>query len=55
MIGNRIKLCQGSSDGNREKVFHEEMVIHWNRLSTEITPSLSEFKECMDGALNHML
>lgn len=52
--GIRIKLCQGWM-GYQEKVLHGEMVIHWNRLSRKMTPSLSEFKECMDAALNHML
>jgi len=41
----------------RKKFFTKRVVGCWNRLPREaiMTPSLSEFKECLDDALNHLV
>jgi len=41
----------------RKRFFAERVVGHWERLSREVVmaPSLSEFKECLDNALSHMV
>ncbi|KAK4810720.1 hypothetical protein QYF61_007694 [Mycteria americana] len=56
--GNGMKLHQGKSTLDIKKRFFTERVVgHWNRLPREVVtaPSLSEFKEHLDDALNHMV
>ena len=53
-----MKLRQGKFSLDITKRFFTERVVgHWNRLPTEVAmaPSLSEFKERLDDALNHMV
>jgi len=53
-----MKLHQGKFRLDiRKKSFTERVVGHWNRVPREVVTasSLSEFKECLDGALNHMV
>ena len=41
----------------RKRCLTERLVGHWNRLPREVVtaPSLSEFKECLDDTLSHMV
>ncbi|KAK4806176.1 hypothetical protein QYF61_001099 [Mycteria americana] len=51
-----MKLPQGKFRlAIRKRFFTERVVSHWNRLPREVVmaPSLSEFKEHVDDALNH--
>jgi len=53
-----MKLHQGKfSLDIRKRFFTERVVSHWNRLPREMltAPSLSEFKECLNDALSHMV
>ncbi|KAK4824390.1 LOW QUALITY PROTEIN: hypothetical protein QYF61_014050 [Mycteria americana] len=56
--GNGMKLRQGKFRLDIRKRFFTEWVVgHWNRLHREMmtAPGLSEFKECLDDALSHMV
>ena len=56
--GNGMKLHQGKFRLDiRKKFFTERVVSHWNRLLREAVtaPSLSEFRECLDNILSHMV
>ena len=53
-----MELCQGKFRLDiRKRFFTERVVGPWNRLPREVVtaPSLSEFKECLDDALSHMI
>ena len=53
-----MKLHQGKFGLDlRKRFFTERVVGHWNRLPREVVmaPSMSEFKERLDNALNHMV
>jgi len=56
--GNGMKLHQGKFRLDMNKRFFTERVFgHWNILPREgvTAPSLSEFKEHLDNARNHMV
>ena len=53
-----MKLCQGKFRLDiRKRFFTERAVSPQNRLLREVVtaPSLSEFKECLDDALSHIV
>lgn len=53
-----MKLCQEKFRLDfRKRFFPERMIGHWNRFLKELvmTPSLSESKECLDGAFSYTL
>lgn len=55
---NRMKLHQGKFRLDTGKsLFTERVDSHWNNLPKEVvrSPSPSEFKECLDEALSHMV
>ncbi|KFV43420.1 hypothetical protein N341_09583, partial [Tyto alba] len=55
---NSMMLCQGKFRLDiRKRFFTKRVVDHWTRLPREVVtaPSLSEFKECPDDALSHMV
>lgn len=54
--GKGMKLCQAKFRLDFRKMFFpERMAGHKNRVPKEtvMTPSLSEFKECLDGVFSH--
>jgi len=51
-----MKLHQGKFRLDILKKFFIERVFDlWNRLPRIMPPNLSEFKECLDNALSHMI
>ncbi|KFO15434.1 hypothetical protein N312_05596, partial [Balearica regulorum gibbericeps] len=55
---NGMELRQGKFRLDiRERVLTERVVTHWDGLPRAVVtaPSLSEFKECLDDALSHMV
>ncbi|XP_066844486.1 uncharacterized protein [Anser cygnoides] len=56
--GKGVKLRQGKFRLDiRKRFFTERVVVHWNRLPSEVVtaPSLSEFKKRLDCALSHVV
>lgn len=43
--------------GIRKSFLTQRMVVHWNRLPSEVivVPNLQEFRKCLGNALRHML
>jgi len=55
---NGMKLCQGKFRLDIKKRFFTERVVgHWNWLPREVVtaPSLSEFNECLNHGLSHVV